>query len=90
MSEPPPSADLSPTIATAQHLALKLKEADPLQWLSAMAAGQREGDVVVGTRGSVFGHRITLLDLSDGVFCELPTALPSIKAYINHIQEPQP
>lgn len=61
---PSPSADLRRILESAHRLGIELDEADALQWLSAMAAAQGKGDLVVDERSGVFGHRITMLDFN--------------------------
>ncbi len=57
--------DLSRMIESARRLGVEIDEAEALQWLSAMAAHQAEGDsIVVDERTGVFGHRVTMLDFS--------------------------
>jgi hypothetical protein len=57
--------DLSRIIESARRLGVEIDEAEALQWLSAMAAHQGEGDsIVVDERTGVFGHRVTMLDFS--------------------------
>lgn len=59
-----PSTDLSHILESARRLGIELDEAEALQWLSAMAAAQPGGDVVVDTRAGVFGHKVSMLDFS--------------------------
>ena len=42
----PSNLDLARIIDSAQRLGIELNEADALQWLTSIAAGQDEGDVV--------------------------------------------
>ncbi len=57
--------DLSRIIESARRLGVEIDEAEALQWLSAMASHQGEGDsIVVDERTGVFGHRVTMLDFS--------------------------
>jgi len=56
--------DLAKIIDSAQRLGIELNESDALQWLTAIAAGQDEGDVVFDTRSGVFGHKVSMLDFS--------------------------
>lgn len=58
------SQELQQIIASAQRLGIELDEADALQWLAAMAAGQEQSDVVMDEKSGIYGHRITLLDFS--------------------------
>ncbi len=59
-----PSKDLSRILESAQRLGVELDEADALQWLSAIAAAQTDGDIVVDIRAGVFGHKVSMLDFS--------------------------
>ncbi len=61
---PSPSADLNRILESARRLGIELDEAEALQWLTAMAAAQSEGEVVLDARSGVFGHRVTMLDFS--------------------------
>ncbi len=58
-----PEADLKRIIASAQRLGIELDEAEALQWLTALAAGQGD-EIVMDERSGVFGHRISMLDFS--------------------------
>jgi hypothetical protein len=61
-----PSEELQQIIDSAKRLGVELDEADALQWLAAVAAGQGDDDdVVVDVKSGVFGHRLTMLDFSD-------------------------
>ncbi len=57
--------DLERILESAARLGVEMNEEEALQWLSAMAAGQVGGNVVLDHRTGVFGHRVTLLDFSD-------------------------
>jgi hypothetical protein len=59
-----PSQDLSRLMESARRLGVELKEAEALQWLTAMAAAPPGGDIVVDVKDGVFGHRVTMLDFS--------------------------
>jgi len=59
-----PSQDLSRLMESARRLGVELKEAEALQWLTAMAATQSGGDIVVDVKDGVFGHRVTMLDFA--------------------------
>ncbi len=61
---PEPSRDLTRILESAQRLGIELDEADALQWLSAIAAAQTSGEIVVDTRSGVFGHKVSMLDFS--------------------------
>ena len=64
-SQPPkPAEDLQRIIDSAKRLGVELDESDALQWLTAMAAGEGEVDIVLDTKEGVFGHRISMLDFS--------------------------
>ena len=59
-----PDQDLKQIIESAQRLGIELNETDALQWLTAIAAGQEEDEVVFDTRTGVFGHKVSMLDFS--------------------------
>ncbi len=59
-----PSEDLRRIVESAQRLGVELDEADALQWLTAMAAGANESEVVVDIDSGTFGHRVSMLDLN--------------------------
>ena len=48
-----PSQDLSRLMESARRLGVELKEAEALQWLTAMAATQSGGDIVVDVKDGV-------------------------------------
>ena len=58
-----PATELKQIIASAKRLGIELDEAEALQWLTALAAGQGD-EVVMDERAGVFGHRISMLDFS--------------------------
>ena len=67
MTQPEAQASdaLSRIVESARRLGVEVDEADALQWLAAVSAGQADGsDVVVDAREGVFGHRVTMLDFS--------------------------
>ena len=47
--------DLTRILESAQRLGVEMDEADALQWLTAMAAGNVGGDVVVDTAATAGG-----------------------------------
>jgi len=59
-----PAVDLARVIESARRLGVEVDEAEALQWLTAMAASQSGGDIVMDTRSGVFGHKVTMLDFS--------------------------
>ena len=59
-----PAQDLKQIVESAQRLGIELNETDALQWLTAIAAGQEEDEVVFDTRTGVFGHKVSMLDFS--------------------------
>ncbi|MBI5305406.1 MAG: hypothetical protein HY868_24970 [Chloroflexi bacterium] len=59
-----PTTELAQIVESAKRLGVELDEADALQWLTAMAAGDAGGDIVFDTRAGVFGHKVTMLDFS--------------------------
>lgn len=58
------SADLTRIVESARRVGVELDEADALQWLTAMAASQADGDVVIDQGAGVFGHKVSMLDFS--------------------------
>jgi hypothetical protein len=66
MSDPQSTSasELARVLESARRLGIEMDEAEALQWLTAMAAAQTGGDVVVDTRSGVFGHKVTMLDFS--------------------------
>ncbi len=59
-----PTEDLARVMESARRLGVEMKEAEALQWLTAMAASPSGSDVVVDARTGVFGHKISMLDFS--------------------------
>jgi hypothetical protein len=59
-----PSEDLRRIVESAQRLGVELDEADALQWLTAMAAGSEDSEIVVDMDSGTFGHRVSMLDLN--------------------------
>lgn len=59
-----PSDALQRIIDSAERLGVEMDEADALQWLTAVGAGQDSDDVVVDVKSGVFGHRVSMLDFS--------------------------
>ena len=62
--ESTPCKDMSRILDSARRLGVELDEAEALQWLTAMAATQAGGDIVVDARSGVFGHKVSMLDFS--------------------------
>ena len=58
-----PGEELVRIVESAKRLGVELKEAEALQWLTAMAA-QSQDDITLDKDSGVFGHRITMLDFS--------------------------
>jgi len=56
--------DLKKIIESAKRLGVELDEADAIQWLTAMVAGQDGGDISVDVHTGVFGHKVVMLDFS--------------------------
>jgi hypothetical protein len=52
-------------VASAGRLGVEVNEEEALQWLAAMAARQGK-EIVYDERSGVFGHRISMLDFSQG------------------------
>jgi len=61
---PTPSSEVSRIVESARRLGVELDESEALQWLTAMAATQTGGDIIVDTRSGVFGHKVSMLDFS--------------------------
>ena len=59
-----PSEDLQRIVESARRLGVELDEADALRWLTAMAAGADESEIVVDIDSGTFGHRVSMLDLN--------------------------
>ena len=59
-----PSDDLRRIVESAERLGVELDEADALRWLSAMAAGSEDSEIVVDMDSGTFGHRVSMLDLN--------------------------
>jgi len=55
--------ELARLIESARRLGVELKEAEALQWLTAMAV-HNDHDVVIDESSGVFGHRVSMLDFS--------------------------
>lgn len=59
------AADLERIIESAGRLGVELDEAEALQWLTAMAVAEAEGDdISIDEETGVFGHRVSMLDFS--------------------------
>jgi hypothetical protein len=59
-----PAEDLRQIVESAQRLGVELDEEDALRWLSAMAAGSGDSEIVVDMDSGTFGHRVSMLDLN--------------------------
>ncbi len=59
-----PSEDLQRIVESARRLGVELDEDDALRWLTAMAAGADESEIVVDIDSGTFGHRVSMLDLN--------------------------
>jgi len=68
MSTPPNaahSADLERILASAHRLGVEMDQEEAIQWLTAIAASQAQGeDVVIDVHSGVFGHKVSMLDFS--------------------------
>jgi hypothetical protein len=53
---------LDQILDSAKRLGVELDEAEALQWMTAISAGQTGGDVVVDVGSGVFGHKVSMLD----------------------------
>lgn len=60
-----PKEDLERILQSAKRLGVEMNEADALQWLTAMSAGQPDSNIVMDTRAGVFGHKVSMLDFSN-------------------------
>ena len=58
------SDDVTRIVESAQRLGVEVDENEALQWLAAMAAWDRDNDIVYDADSGVFGHAITMLDFS--------------------------
>ncbi|MBE3145167.1 MAG: hypothetical protein IMZ61_14805 [Planctomycetes bacterium] len=59
-----PAEELQRIVESAKRLGVEIKEADALQWLTAMSTLEHEDTIVVDDKSGVFGHRISMLDFS--------------------------
>ncbi len=59
-----PSEDLKRIVESAKRMGVELDEEDALRWLSAMAAGSGDSEIVVDMESGTFGHRVSMLDLN--------------------------
>jgi len=59
-----PDAALQRIIESARRLGVELKEADALQWMTAVAATQSDQDISVDVKSGVYGSKLVLLDFS--------------------------
>jgi hypothetical protein len=50
-------------IDSARHLGVEIDASEATQWIAAMAAETKGGDIVVDVDSGVFGHRASMLDL---------------------------
>ncbi|PIZ25085.1 MAG: hypothetical protein COY47_07910, partial [Chloroflexi bacterium CG_4_10_14_0_8_um_filter_57_5] len=57
-------AALQRIIESARRLGVELKEADALQWMTAMAASHTDQDISVDIKSGVYGAKFVLLDFS--------------------------
>jgi hypothetical protein len=64
MDKHTPSKDLVSLIDSAKRLGVNIDEEAALQWLTAIAASQSGGDIVMDTREGVFGYKVSMLDFS--------------------------
>lgn len=61
---PDASEDLKRIIESASRLGVELDEEEAIQWLTAIAAAEKENGIVVDVKTGVFGHRVSMLDFS--------------------------
>jgi hypothetical protein len=59
-----PDEELRSIVESARRLGVELDEADALRWLTAMAAGSGDSEIVVDIDSGTFGHRVSMLDLN--------------------------
>ncbi len=59
-----PDAALQRIIESARRLGVELKEADALQWMTAIVASQADQDISVDIKSGVFGAKFVMLDFS--------------------------
>jgi hypothetical protein len=59
-----PDAALQRIIESARRLGVEMKEADALQWMTAIAASQASQDISVDVSSGVYGSKVVLLDFS--------------------------
>lgn len=57
-------SDLERILESARRLGVEMDEEEAIQWLTAIAAAQKDDDVTVDIETGVFGHRVTMLDFS--------------------------
>jgi hypothetical protein len=57
-------SSISRVMDSAQHLGIELNEQEAEQWIAAMSAESKGGDVVVDVDTGMFGHRAVMLDLA--------------------------
>ncbi len=58
------SDELTRIVESARRLGVEVDEAEAVQWLAAMAAWDKDDDIVYDPDSGVFGHAITMLDFS--------------------------
>ena len=61
---PEPDIDLQRILESAQRLGVELDEEEALQWLTAISVAKASNDVVVDSRTGVFGHTVSMLDVT--------------------------
>lgn len=59
-----PNEELLRVMESAKRLGVEMKEAEALQWLTAMAASSSGSDIVMDQHTGVFGHKVSMLDFS--------------------------
>jgi hypothetical protein len=59
-----PNEDLQRIVESAQRLGIELDELEALQWMTAIASGGKDSDVVVDVKSGTFGHRVSMLDFN--------------------------
>ncbi len=58
------SAALDGVIELAKRLGVELDEAEAAQWVSALEAESKGGDIVVDVDSGIYGHRVSMLDFT--------------------------
>jgi len=65
-------------LESAARLGVELNEDEARDWMAAMAAEASGGDLVVDVDSGVFGHRVTMLDLSPSELARFRRLMPIV------------